>query len=404
MNDIPEDWVPVRAEEFLVRRKERARGHEELLSATRNRGVILQSEVGRRDSSSEDKSAYWIVHSGDIVYNTMRMWQGVSGISKYDGIVSPAYTVCRVTENADPEFIAHLFRWRNSVSKFYQNSQGLVSDTWNLQFTALKSIEFVLPPLDEQRRISNILNAIANRIEKVQELIKKHSAVEAGLLEQIMPLAENPGIPAAGWRLSVMAEVVPRAQYGISESLSDDQRGIPTLRMNNLNDGIVVVRDVKYSGDSIPSSLLLRDRDVLFNRTNSMELVGKAAMWRSELPKATFASYLVRLHCDTSNILPEYLTYWLNHPTVRRRVRRLATPGVQQVNVNPTSLRGLEIELPGDLQAQEVTCRNIDVTKKMRVPLSDELSTLKLIQTGLTDDLLSGRVRVDHAERIVEDL
>ena len=87
-----EGWRRVTLGEILRLRSERTHSVDTLLSVTADRGVIRQSESGRRDSSSADKSLYWDVHPGDVVYNTMRMWQGVSGVAGETGIVSPAYT------------------------------------------------------------------------------------------------------------------------------------------------------------------------------------------------------------------------------------------------------------------------------------------------------------------------
>ena len=128
-SSIPTTSHEVTLGDVLELRRERARGSEQLLSVTRDRGVVRQIDAGRRDISSEDKSSYWRVHPGDIVYNTMRMWQGVVGRSEFNGIVSPAYTVCRPTDLADTRFLAYKLKHPAMIANFYRLSQGLVSDT-----------------------------------------------------------------------------------------------------------------------------------------------------------------------------------------------------------------------------------------------------------------------------------
>lgn len=81
-----------------------------LLSVTQDKGVTLQEGVGRRNISSADKASYWRAYAGDIVYNTMRMWQGASACSRYFGIVSPAYTVCEPVDGANADYISYLFK------------------------------------------------------------------------------------------------------------------------------------------------------------------------------------------------------------------------------------------------------------------------------------------------------
>lgn len=106
----------------------------ELLSVTMNDGVMPRSEIEGKDNSSEDKSNYKIVCKGDMVYNSMRMWQGANGVSNYNGIVSPAYTVLMPIEEIDNQYFVALFKTSNLINEFRKNSQGLTSDTWNLKY------------------------------------------------------------------------------------------------------------------------------------------------------------------------------------------------------------------------------------------------------------------------------
>ena len=99
--------------------------------------------------------------------------------------------------------------------------------------------------------------------------------------------------------------------------------------------------------------------DVLFNRTNSWEHVGKAAIWRHDEPGPAFASYLVRLHCG-DELLPEFLHLWLNWAPVQRAIRQFATPGVQQVNINPTNLRRALIAVPDSLDEQRAIINRVN--------------------------------------------
>src|SRR5262249_41490867 len=149
-----------------------------------------------------------------------------------------------------------------------------------------------------------------------------------------------------------LSEVVPRAEYGISVSL-DDEDGVPVLRMNNLKDGEMDLADLKYSSSAAASKLLLRPGDVLFNRTNSIEHVGRTAIWRGQAERTSFASYLVRLVPDKERLLPEYLNLWLNSESTQLLIRNFATVGVHQVNINPTNLRKTPILLPKSLDEQE---------------------------------------------------
>lgn len=118
--------------DIYVERGQRGAGDMELLSVTMNDGVMPRSEIEGKDNSSEDKSNYKVVRKDDMVYNSMRMWQGANGVSNYDGIVSPAYTVLMPIEEIDNRYFAALFKTSNLINEFRKKSQGLTSDTWNV--------------------------------------------------------------------------------------------------------------------------------------------------------------------------------------------------------------------------------------------------------------------------------
>ncbi len=104
----------------------------QLLSITSNQGVIKRSVLNKKDTSAKDKSKYKRIVPGDIGYNTMRMWQGVSALSELEGIISPAYTICIPQSEVNGEFAKYLFKFKPMIHKFYRFSQGLVDDTRNL--------------------------------------------------------------------------------------------------------------------------------------------------------------------------------------------------------------------------------------------------------------------------------
>jgi type I restriction enzyme S subunit len=225
-------------------------------------------------------------------------------------------------------------------------------------------------------------------------LLHKQDYLHDSLLCSLIPVSPDSQILGADWSLVPLIEVVPSADYGISSPLASDGNGIPTLRMNNLVSGRIRIDDIKFATAGVPGDLILRKRDVLFNRTNSFEHVGRTAIWRGELDRATFASYLVRLNPDPRRLIPEYLVRWLNHPAIQQRIRRIATPGVQQVNINPTSLRKIPIELPVDISRQAEVARILNECDQAADRIRAELECLKLVKQGLMDDLVTGRVRV----------
>lgn len=142
-------WRQVRIGDIFQERSERGGTADELLSVTINNGVKRQADTDKKDSSSEDKSNYKKVLPGDIVYNTMRMWQGASGVSPWAGIVSPAYTVIYPLGRQNTTFWAYAFKYWRLIQEFQKFSQGLTSDTWNLKYPQLSDIHVYEPSIDE---------------------------------------------------------------------------------------------------------------------------------------------------------------------------------------------------------------------------------------------------------------
>ena len=180
-------WESVKLGQLFKERSERACGDEDLLAVTINSGVQRRTEMDLKDNSSEDKSNYKLVRKGDIAYNTMRMWQGASGASMYDGIVSPAYTV--ITPQAPTHinilFWAYYFKHAPLVQTFQKYSQGLTSDTWNLKFPQFAEITVVNPPLKEQSKIANTLQTIDRRISTEERKLEYLRQMKLSLYAQL---------------------------------------------------------------------------------------------------------------------------------------------------------------------------------------------------------------------------
>ena len=166
-------------------RTERAIGNEELLSVTINSGVKKRCEVDVKDNSSDDKSKYKKLYPNDIAYNTMRMWQGASGVSLYEGIVSPAYTVITPIIPVKIGFFGYYFKYIKTIQIFQKFSQGLTSDTWNLKYPQLSEIQLLIPNIEEQEKIYETFKFLDDKILLSENTLNLLQDIKKGLLQKM---------------------------------------------------------------------------------------------------------------------------------------------------------------------------------------------------------------------------
>jgi len=309
----------------------------------------------------------------------------------------------------DPTFLAKQLTHHRLARYFGQQANG--STRYGLSSTSIAKTPLLLPRCSEvQQAASAVMRLLDAAIKKAEAVIAKLKQMRAGLLHDLLTCGLNDsgdlrdpvahpehfrdsalGMIPKLWMDGSLAQFLHATEYGISSPLGE--HGTPVLRMNNLAGGEADLTDLKATALPVPEALWLRPLDVLFNRTNSWEHVGRTGIWRGQIERATFASYLVRL-TPTPNLLPELLNLWLNAPTVQLAMRRYATPAVNQVNINPTNLRKLLAAFPGDIGEQQQMVELVDVQDEQICATSLELAKLKNLKLGATHDLLTGSVCV----------
>ncbi len=179
-----QSWRKLKIEDCFSERVERSEKGE-LISVTVNFGIVKAHSLYRKDNSSENKSNYKIVRKDDIAYNSMRMWQGASGISLYEGILSPAYTVIVPKQGVSSLFFSYEFKLKKMLQTFQVNSQGLTSDTWNLKFPLLRNIVVEAPEYEEQEKVGIFFKKLDNLITHHQDKINQLTKLKTTFLKNM---------------------------------------------------------------------------------------------------------------------------------------------------------------------------------------------------------------------------
>ena len=313
---------------------------------------------------------------GDIIFGRRRVYQRKLAVADFDGICSAHALVLRAKSKVvAPEFLPFFMQSDLFMERAKAISVGSLSPTIN--WRTLASERFALPPLDEQRRLAIVLRAGARTASLHVDAAVATLRIADSLLDRYLVAPPDSSIRLYHGKfgqyspqsaLTPLGDLMTVAQYGSSVPIVSEGQ-YPILRMTNINEGLTTDADVGYVSltDQEYGQYLLQNDDILLNRTNSHDLVGRTAVHRLR-GEYVFASYLIRIQADHRKALPDFLCAFLNHPLGRRQVMRFATRGVSQSNINIDSLRRMLVPLP-ELKCQRAIVRELGALRETRIAL-----------------------------------
>lgn len=248
-----------------------------------------------------------------------------------------------------PEFVFWFLR--ASEPDILRRGVKLGATVHSLASGFLEGLQMPLYPLDEQRRIVDLLS----RAESLKRLAEEAQAKARELIPALfVDMFGDPASNPKGWPVISLGDTLDSADYGTSVK-ANDATGVPVLRMGNVSyEGDLSLRDLKYV--ELPDDQLekqrLRKGDILFNRTNSKELVGKTALWSGEI-EAVAASYFIRVRTNAEVACPTFIWAFMNSAHMKSRLFETARGAIGQANINGKELRALQLPIPPlELQRQ----------------------------------------------------
>ena len=297
---------------------------------------------------------------------------------------------------------AHILTTRGDIPlkylKYWMNNldwMPYVSGSTRLKLSqqGMKDIIVPLAPEHEQIRIVRVIDSLFSRIDRAANEYGRVPFLIRRYREEILRRAVN-GELTQDWREEAgvtpsspvtLANVSKTIRYG-SSAKSAKSGEIPVLRMGNIQDMFLDWTDLVYTSDAGEiEKYRLEKGDVLFNRTNSAELVGKTALYRGERP-AVFAGYIIQIKCDES-ILPEYLNYCLNSPQGREYCWSVKSDSVSQSNINAKKLAAFSFLLPSLREQKEIVSK-IDRALAWARRIEHELAAVEQLRNKLASSIL----------------
>lgn len=368
--EVPENWVWVRLgavcffENGYAFKSDKFSSEKGIpvirISNIKENNVDLDDCIKTLEENIDEK---FIVHQGDLLIAMSGATTGKNGVYMSANI---AYLNQRVgnIKVKNKELLIEKFR------NFYiANMQNEILNTAyggaqpNISSQKMSVMTFPLPPLSEQQRIVERIEELFAKLdeakERLQEVANSFAVRKAAILHKAFTgeltkqwRREN-GVSDESWEEKTIGEICSSLKYGTSKKSSDDGE-VVVLRMGNLQNGEIDWSNLSYTSDEEDiKKYLLKSGDVLFNRTNSPELVGKTSIYRGEMP-AIYAGYLIKLDYEKNIVVGDYLNYYLNSSKAKEYYMQVKTDGVSQSNINAKKIGEFEIPLPTLSEQHEI--------------------------------------------------
>ena len=261
-------------------------------------------------------------------------------------------------------YINYLFHFLNS-DKFENDAifsaSGIAQKNMSTEW--LKKYTIPVPPREEQERIVAELDCLSGVIEKKREQLKELDALAQSIFYQMFG---DPITNEKGWEVKKLGEVANSVNYGTSSPATEG--GYYTyIRMNNLTySGYLDLNDVKKIdvSENEMEKCIVRKGDILFNRTNSKDLVGKTALFDLD-EEMIIAGYIIRVRTNTDVVLPIYVVRYMNTPFMKTYFRNLCKGAVNQANINSKELKAIPILMP-HIELQQEYAEKIEAIEKQK--------------------------------------
>lgn len=344
----------------------------------------ISNEMGMFDAYSElgknINQPYIYVEDGCLAYNPYRINVGSIGLKTSlleNEYISPAYVVFKCKETIIPEFLYLVLKTDVFNSIIREKTTGSVRQT--LSYDNLSNIKIPVPSIEKQQLLLDEYHATLEESNKMREKgvnygksintticellgitlptnaehskhglsFVKHSKCDKWSVDYLLNQNSCDFINTTNYPIVPAKQFICECQYGLSEKASKEKIGLPVLRMNNLQNSSIDTSDLKYLSEETKAidKYILNEGDLLFNRTNSKELVGKTAVF-SLHGKYVFASYLIRVVVDSNKVDVNYINYLFATKIIRSQIDLLSRQILGQANINVDELKSLRFPLP----------------------------------------------------------
>ncbi|MET7500861.1 hypothetical protein [Streptomyces microflavus] len=388
---------------------------DEVVTCFRDGMVTLRRNRRTKGFTESVKEiGYQGIRKGDLVIHAMDAFAGAVGVSDSDGKSTPVYAACQPHAGVVAEYYALLVRHMALSGWITALAKGIRERSTDFRFSQFSSQDLPVPPTEEQQAIvkytQHVDREVGETIRSKKQLVALLVAQKNTVAHQVVTCGMNPSVVTkesgypwvatipSHWEMVPIKRLLKESEYGTSKS-PEGHGPIRILTMGNIRSGRVRVPKVGNS-TGVPSGLTLQHGDLLFNRTNSPDLVGKVGIYDGPDDETiSFASYLVRLRTRKDHCT-KWLNYVLNSPAFWAYARGHALLSLHQANLNPTRYGQLAIPLPPKSEQEEIAKYLHESELKIDSAIERaerEIALLREYQTRLTADVVTGKLDVRAA-------
>lgn len=411
LGEIPSHWEVIKSHYLWMESfSTTMTGNEDLLSVSQYDGITL----AKSNSRSESLKGYKIVAENDLVINIMLAWMGGLGVSKYKGIVSPAYCIYKLKKQANPKFLHYLYKTPLYLAEFARRSSGVIPSRWRMYTDDFGQVLSLLPPLQEQEAIANYLDSVTSRIDtaiaqqqKMIDLLNErkqiiiNNAVTKGLNPNVK--MKDSGVKWIGeipehWEVRKLKSITSKIGSGVTPRGGGSvyvDNGIMFLRSQNVYFEGFKLEDVAYITEDVDASMpktRIREGDILFNITGGS--IGRCHYVPQGFPKANVNQHVCIIR--PNNFSSVYLYYLLRSPICQIQVDLQQTGGNRE-GLTTFSLKNFILPIPPKDEQQNIIKYLSEVDQKLEYSKQNFQKQISLLQERkqiIINNVVTGKVKV----------
>ncbi len=422
LGKIPAHWQVRRSGRLFAQRGEPGFPDLPILEVSLRTGVrVRDMDDTKRKQLMSNREQYKRAARSDIAYNMMRMWQGAVGVVPTDGLVSPAYIVARPFPEVESRYYGYLFRtaaYMNEVNKY---SRGIVTDRNPLYWDEFKQIPSIYPPLDEQRKIADVLDSheriVRRFIRAKRRLIELFNEQKQAIIHRAVTRGLDPNVRLKPsridwlgdvpeqWEVCTLKQVTIIRLSGVDKHTVEGERPIQLCNYTDVYNRDFISSDIEFmpasATDAEITGLTLRAGDVLITKDSEVwDDIAVPALVTENLNGVLCGYHLALIRPIQSHLVGEFLFHAFAVPALARQFH-MAANGVTRYGLSKHAIKNAVIPVP-PVQEQEAICRWIvDHLKPIASSMDraqKEVDLIREYRTRLIADVVTGKLDVRGVE------